>query len=164
MLVSNVVAAEEEFSARSFDLGMVVSDIDKSVAFYTKAIGMQEASSFSVPADWCKDVGLTDGKKLDIRVLALGKGANASKLKLMQVTGTKSEKPQNDFLHSSLGFSYLTIGVTDMNASLARLKKAGVKTVKKSPQPLPKPLPSHIIITVVRDPDGNFVELVGPRK
>ena len=154
----------EEFSARSIDLGIVVSDVEKSVAFYKDAIGMKEVSGFSVPGDWCRDAGLTDGKKLDIRVMVLGEGPNASKLKLMQVPGVKTAKADNKFLHSTFGFSYITIGVADTTAALARLKKAGVKTANKTPIALPAPLPSSIILTVVRDPDGNMIELVGPRK
>lgn len=160
---SSVVNAQE-FSANSIDLGIVVSDLVKSVDFYKNAIGMKEVQGFSVPADWCKDAGLTDGHALDVRVMVLGEGTGASKIKLMQLPGAKSEKPDNKHIHSSFGFSYITIGVTDADAAHERLKKAGAKTVAKSPLPLPTPFPSHIILTVVRDPDGNLIELVGPKK
>jgi catechol 2,3-dioxygenase-like lactoylglutathione lyase family enzyme len=63
-----------------------------------------------------------------------------------------------------LGFSYLTIVVNDTNAALARLKKAGVKPIAKTPVELPKNLAPGVFLTVVRDPDGNLVELVGPKK
>ena len=43
-------------------------------------------------------------------------------------------------------------------------KKAGVKAITKSPLPLPKGLPEGIFLTIVRDPDGNMVELVGPKE
>lgn len=164
VLAFSCVVHAQEFSAKSIDLGIVVSDLEKSVAFYKDAIGMKEVSGFSVPADWCKDVGLTDGHALDIRVMVLGEGAGASKIKLMQLPGVKSEKPNNKHIHSSFGFSYITIGVTDADAAHARLMKAGAKTVAKSPLPLPTPFPSHVILTVVRDPDGNIIELVGPKK
>lgn len=164
LLATIPCASGQEFTAKSIDLGIVVSDLEKSVEFYTNALGMKEVPGFSVPGDWCRDAGLTDGKQLDIRVMVLGEGPGASKIKLMALPGVKSEKPDNKFLHSSFGFSYITISVTDSDAAVARLKKAGVKTVAKSPLPLPKPLPSSIILTVVRDPDGNLIELVGPRK
>ena len=164
LLSSFSMAAADEFSAKSIDLGIVVSDIEKSVAFYTKALGMKEVQGFSVPAEFCKDIGLTDGKPLDVRVLVLGEGDGASKLKLMQVKDVQAKKQRNKFIHTTLGFSYLTIGVTDTSAAIERLKKAKIKTVKKTPRALPAPLPSHIFITVVRDPDGNLIELVGPKK
>ena len=85
---------------------------------YTKALGMKEVPGFSVPGDWCRDAGLTDGKKLDIRVFVLGEGPGASKIKLMELPGVKSEKPSNKFIHSSFGFSYITIGVTAFGIQL----------------------------------------------
>lgn len=158
-----VSAAESEFAATTIDLGVVVSDVDKAVAFYTKAIGFKEVEGFSVPADFAGDTGLTDNQALDIRVLVLGDDETATKLKLMTVPGVRSEKGANDFIHSQRGYSYITIMISDTNAALERLKKAGVKPLAKGPVALPKPLPQGVYLTVVRDPDGNIVELVGPK-
>src|SRR5262249_14531020 len=85
-------AAESVAARTTIDLGMVVSDLDKSVAFYKDVVGFQEAPGFKVPGDWAKDVGLTNGKPLDIKVLVLGEGDSATKLKLMQVAGTDPKK------------------------------------------------------------------------
>ena len=59
--------------------------------------------------------------------------------------------------------SSITIFVKSMDDALARLKKAGVKTVAKSPLPLPENLDPSMALALVRDPDGNIVELVGPK-
>jgi catechol 2,3-dioxygenase-like lactoylglutathione lyase family enzyme len=146
------------------DLGVVVSDVDASVKFYTEAIGFKEVDGFKVPAGFAKDAGLTDDKPLDIRVLQLGDDENATKLKLMQLPGVKSKKSDNRFIHSQLGISYLTIFVVDTAKALDRLEKAGVKPLAKGPVGLPEPLPQGVFLTVVRDPDGNLIELVGPKK
>ncbi len=53
--------------------------------------------------------------------------------------------------------------INDTNVAMERLKKAGVKPLAKGPVALPKPLPQGVYLTVVRDPDGNIVELVGPK-
>ena len=45
-----------------------------------------------------------------------------------------------------------------MSAVMARLKKAGVKTLGKTPAPIG----GGNLLTVFRDPDGNFIELIGP--
>ena len=82
-------AEESEFATPTIDLGVVVSDIEKAVAFYTKAIGFTEVTGFGVPADFAKDAGLTDGKELKIRVLTLGEGGtNVSRL----LTSSQSPK------------------------------------------------------------------------
>ena len=156
-------AQDAEFGSPTIDIGVVVGNLEKSVEFYTRAIGFKEVQGFSVPGDFAKKSGLTDGKPLDIRVLVLGEGAGATKLKLMQVAGSKSKKSDNTHIDSQLGFSYLTIVVKSTDAALTRLEKAGVKPVADGPAVLPKNLNPELSLTIVRDPDGNLVELVGPK-
>ena len=164
-LVSQAGAAEPAvFTRTTIDLGTVVTDIDRSVRFYTEGIGFQELPGFEVPVDLVTAAGLTDSKPLSIRVLVLGDGPEATKLKLMQVAGTSPRTGDTDFIHSHTGFRYLTIMVADTDAALARLAKLGVKPLAKSPVALPASLAAGMHLTCVRDPDGNIVELIGPRK
>ena len=153
-----------EFAKTTIDLGVVVSDIEKSAAFYKEAIGFTEIDGFQVSADFATDSGLTENHALSIRVFTLGEGESATKLKLMQLPGVDSAKSKSDTIHSQLGFSYITIFVNDTTAAMERLSKNGVKPLAKGPVPLPKGFPEGIFLTLVKDPDGNFVELVGPRK
>ena len=157
-------AKKVEFASTTIDLGMVVSNVDKSVKFYTEAIGFKEVKGFDVPADYAKDVGLTDGKPLKVRVLVLGAGDAATKLKLIEFPGGKSKKNDSEFIDSEFGFRYLTIFITDTSAAQKRLEKMNVKPIAKGTQPLPKGFPEGVFLTIVRDPDGNLVELVGPKK
>ena len=154
---------ESEFGSKTIDLGVVVSDIEKSVKFYTEAIGFKEAGGFGVSADFAEKAGLTSGVPLDIKVLVLGEGEGATKLKLMQVAGVDSKKNENKFIHSGLGYSYITIVVNSTEAALKRLGKAGVKPIARGPVALPSNLNPDLALTIVRDPDGNMVELVGPK-
>lgn len=160
------VVKASEFARETIDLGVVVSDIEKSVKFYTEACGFTENPGFGVPGGFSADAGLTDGAALDIKVLTLGSAETGTKLKLMQVKGTKkpTAKAANDLIHSQYGFRYLTIMVTDMTVSLARLEKAGVKPIAKTPIAIPATIADGMYLTIVRDPDGNMVELVGPKK
>jgi hypothetical protein len=82
----------------------------------------------------------------------------------MEVPGTKSKKSNNEYIHSQLGFRYLTIFVTDIGDAEARLKQAGVKPIAKTPKKLPKALSEDLHLIIVRDPDGNLVELLGPKR
>jgi len=157
------VAAEPAFTRSTIDLGCVVSDLDASVRFYTEGIGFREAKAFDVPASLATAAGLTDGKPLTIRVLVLGEGDAATKLKLMQVAGTAPRTGDTEFIHSHTGFRYLTIFVADTKAAIARLEKLGVKPLAQSPVTLPDSLAPGLSLTCVRDPDGNLVELIGPR-
>ncbi len=159
------VADDSAFTRSTIDLGCVVSDLDKSVRFYTEGVGFTELKGFDVPATLATDAGLTDGMPLAIRVLVLGEGDSATKLKLMHVAGTAPRTGDTEFIHSHTGFRYLSIFVADTDAALARLAKLGVKPIAKSPVALPASLaPAGMHLTCVRDPDGNLVELIGPRK
>lgn len=162
LAVQAAVAPTPEFARATIDIGVVVSDVDRAVKFYTEAIGFKEIQGFSVDADFCANAGLTDHKKLDIRVLVLGDDASATRLKLMEVPAVESKKSDNTFIHSQLGYSYLTIYVSDGNRALERLGRAGVRPLAKGPVPLPADLTPGLALTVVRDPDGNLVELIGP--
>lgn len=164
LAVVSFAAEPASFSRATIDLGTVVSDLEKSVRFYTEGIGFREVQGFEVSADVAAAAGLTDSKPLSIRVLVLGEGPEATKLKLMQVSGTTPRTGDNDFIHSHTGFRYLTITVSDTDAAVARLAKLGVKPLAKSPVALPESLAPGVHLTCVRDPDGNIVELLGPRK
>ena len=151
------------FPRTTIDLGTVVSDLDRSIRFYTEGIGFRVLEGFAVDADVAAAAGLTDSKPLSIRVLALGDGPDATKLKLMQVAGTTPRAGDNEFIHSHTGFRYLTIFVDNTNAALARLAKLGVKPLAKSPVAIPEKIAPGLFLTCVRDPDGNIVELIGPK-
>lgn len=153
-----------EFPNTTIDIGVVVSDIGKSVAFYRDGIGFRELDSFEVSASLAGGAGLTDDKPLSVRVLVLGEGPGSTKLKLMQVADTQPRTGDNAFIHSHTGFRYLTIQVADTDAAIARLATLGVKPLAECPVALPEQLAKGIFLTCVKDPDGNLVELLGPRK
>jgi len=158
-------AAEPAFPRTTIDLGCVVSDLDASVRFYTEGIGFREVEGFDVPADLARAAGLTEAKPFTVRVFVLGDGPGATKLKLMQIAGTAPRTGDTDFIHSHTGFRYLTIFVADTDAALARLAKLGVEPLAASPVTLPDSIaPPGTLLTCVRDPDGNIVELIGPRR
>ena len=58
----------ENFSSQTIDLGVVVTDIDKSLEFYKDVVGFSEKDGFEVKGDFPKKVGLTDGTPLKIHV------------------------------------------------------------------------------------------------
>ena len=158
------IAADDGFARTTIDLGMVVSNVDKSVAFYTQAVGFKEVPGFQVTGQFTADAGLTDNHPVNVRVLVLGDGPTATRLKLMELPAAGPKRGDNKFIHSEFGFRYITIGVKDMTIALARLEKAGVKPLARCPLALPKSLSREAYLTVFRDPDGNLVEFVGPKR
>jgi len=156
-------AAPSDFPRQTIDIGVHVSDIEASAAFYTDVIGFTEVDGFDVTADFCTAAGLTDGQPLAVRVFVLGEDESATQLKLMEVPDVETKRSDNAYVHSQLGFRYLTILVDDMNAVLERLTADGRKPVADGPVLIGND-PSGDYLTVVRDPDGNLIELIGPKK
>ncbi|MDA7618851.1 VOC family protein [Akkermansiaceae bacterium] len=148
------------FSSAVADIGIVVKDLKKSGTFYTETLGMTEVKGFSVPAEKAAGIGLTDNQPATIRVFVLDPSAKGAKtkFKLMSFPDAPGKMQDQKFIHSSIGVSYLTLYVTDMTAAVERLKKAEVKLLGKTPTDLG----GGKFITVFHDPDGNFIELIGP--
>ena len=144
--------------------GIVVSDIEAAAKFYGEVLGFQEVQGFRVPAELCTAAGLTDKQPLAVRVFMVDpKNDDATHVKLMQVPGVESKRSDNTFIHSQLGISYLTVGVRDITASTQRVREAGGQALAQGPVRLGE-RPDSDYLVLVRDPDGNLIELIGPKK
>ena len=155
--------APSEFPRTTIDLGVHVADLETSAVFYTDVIGFTEVEGFEVTADFATAAGLTDRQPLSVRVLVLGEGESATRLKLMEISDVDTKQSDNAYVHSQLGYRYLTIFVADMNAALTRLQAGGREPLAEGPILIGED-PSGDYLIVVRDPDGNLLELIGPKQ
>ena len=151
------------FASTTVDFGLVVSDIDRSVRFYKDAVGLMEVEGFDVPTEMGGDSGLSDYKSFHVRILKVADSENATGVKLMQFKDAPGKTVDNAFIHSSYGIRYLTFYVSDMDVAVERAKRAGYPPIVKGPIPLPAGFTEGVYLALLRDPDGNLLELVGPR-
>lgn len=149
-----------EFSKPTIDIGIVVSDAARTASFLTNAIGFKEIAGFEVNAAMGKRIGLVDGHDVKVRMFVLADGDQVTHIKILSFPNAASKKPDQQTIHATLGMRYLTLYVKDMNRALDRLKAANVPTLGETPLDLG----GGNYITVVKDPDGNFIELIGPMK
>lgn len=151
-----------EFSRAVVDIGIVVEDLEKSAKFYSEVLGLKEVQGFSVPAEKATSFGLTNRQPATVRVFVLDEqaGKPRTSLKLMAFPDAPGKKQDQAFIHSTIGVSYLTLFVTDMERAVARLKEAKVELLGETPASLG----GNNYLTAFRDPDGNFIELIGPMK
>ncbi len=152
------------FSSSTVDFGIVVSDIEKSLEFYTDGLGFTEIATFDVPAEMGRDTGLSDGQPFKVHVLAAANEEGATKVKLMQFPQAPGARIDNSHIHSSYGVRYLTLFVKDFEKSLESAQKQGARPIAKGPVTLPESIAPNLQLAVVRDPDGNMIELVGPKQ
>lgn len=149
-----------EFSRPVLDLGVVVRDQARTAKFLTNAIGLKEVNGFSVTPELGRDIGLIDGHAVEVRVFVMEDVPLATRIKVLSFPKAEAGVPDQEFIHSTLGFSYLTLFVSDMSRALERLEREKVPLLGKSPVDLGG---GNLLVTV-RDPDGNFIELIGPRR
>jgi catechol 2,3-dioxygenase-like lactoylglutathione lyase family enzyme len=152
------VPAPEEFSNPTIQVGLVVSDLDKAVDFYTKIIGMTRTGSFSVSGEKAKNLGLTDGRRIDVTVLKLEDSVNSNEWKMMSF-GEKAAHPKQKYLHDDTGLQYITIFVKNIHPFIERIQKNNIQILSGTPSTLE----DGRGFILVQDPDGTFIELIGPQ-
>lgn len=152
-------AAEGEFSKAVIDIGLVVKDAKRTAQFLTNAIGFKEVRGFPVSSDLGRKIGLIDGHATEVRVFVLEEVEQATRLKVLSFPEAPGKQADQAYIHSTLGFRYLTLYVKDINRVLERLKRAKVPTLGQTPVDLG----NGSWLVAVKDPDGNFIELIGPR-
>ena len=153
-------AAEGEFSKPVIDIGMLVKDSERTAQFLTNVVGFKEVRGFSVNAEVGRKIGLVDGYPAEARVFVLEGTEPATRIKVLSFPKAQGKEADQAFIHSTLGFRYLTLYVTDINPILGRLKKAGVATLGQTPMEMG----AGTWLVAIKDPDGNFIEFIGPRK
>ncbi len=147
-----------EFSNPTIFVGSVVTDLDKSVDFYTNIIGMKKTGAFSVDGEKAKELGLTDGKKIDVTVLKLEDSPQANEWKLMSF-GTKSGHKKPKYINDDTGMQYITILVNHLEPIMKRIENNDIKILSGKPSKLDE----NRFFILVQDPDGTFIELIGPK-
>lgn len=149
--------AESEFSSAIIGIGVVVSDLERSLDFYTQVIGMKKVGGFDINEDFGKRSGLSGGIPFHVDVLKLEDRPDASQWKLLSF-GKDAAHPLSKHIQDDTGIQYVTINVTNLQPFLDRIKKHGVELLGDTPIPLGSD--RHFVL--IRDPDGTIVELIGP--
>lgn len=157
---THAAEAASEFTKPVIDIGVVVKDAERSAKFLTNAIGFKEVRGFAVTPDLGRKIGLVDGHAVNVRVFVLDEMDQATRIKILAFPDAPGKQPDQAYIHSTLGMRYLTLYVKDVNRALERLKQAGVALLGDTPVDLG----SGNWLVAVKDPDGNFIELIGPRR
>lgn len=149
---------KNETSGGALEVGLVCSDLNKSLDFYKNIVGMTETGGFDVDAQFGSDSGLSDGKPFKVRTLKLLDKPNVTTLKLACCSDTTAIKPK--YVTDTPGVRYLTFEVKSTKDIKARLAKNGIVLLGKSPVSMG----DNLELILVQDPDGVFVEIIGGKE
>lgn len=118
------------------DIGIVVSDIKRSLAFYQDLLGLTKIGELPLPFGLMHRLGFGD-----------------SFVKLVDPKTVPASAPGG--LMGQLGFRYLTFQISNIDEVCAACEAAGVSFEIPKQELMP-----GVTIAMVRDPDGNTVEFV----
>ena len=150
-------APASNFTSKLIGLGVVVSDMEKSLDFYMNAIGMVKAYTFTIGSYFSKRSGLSNGDSAVVTVLKLENSPDANEWKLMTFK-RKATHPTQKFIQDDVGVQYITINVKALKPIIERLKQRNIPFLGSSPTPLNR----NSQLLFIQDPDGTFIELIGP--
>ncbi|WP_461075056.1 VOC family protein [Spirosoma flavus] len=149
--------AQSNFTSKVIGVGVVVADLDRSLDFYVNGIGMVKTGSFTINEDFGKRSGLTNGVSVGVTILKLENSPEATDWKLMSF-GKKAGHSKPKFIQDDTGMQYITIQVKALKPIIDRLTRMNVPFLGSTPTVLNEK--SHFVF--VQDPDGTFIELIGP--
>lgn len=146
-----------EYASPVIHIGVVVADLDASLAFYQNVLGMKKSGEYFVPADFARESGLTSGPAILIEILKLDDSEHATELKLMSFAHNVARPPRSH-VNEGLGIQYITLLVKSLHPFVERFNSLGITI----PGGKPSELEEGLYFALVRDPDGNFIEVIGP--
>lgn len=149
-------AQQQVYSSPAIDIGLVVADLEASADFYQSVLGMKRVGSFSVEGPMAGRLGLTDSVPFQAVMLKLHDAPQAPTLKL--VTAGSPDRSKPTYIHHQSGVRYLTLHVTALRPLMERLRSRGIAILGEAPVALG----NGSMFALVQDPDGVFVELIGP--
>ena len=149
------MALPSAFERPDIQVGVVVSNLERSVDFYTNVLGMVKTGGFSINEDFAKRSGLSNGVPFDVAVLKTSNSPAASEWKLMSFG--KESSDNGSFIQDRTGMRYITLFPGDLDLVIERLKSAGVEFLGDTPTGLD----DGRRFVLIRDPDGTLVELLG---
>lgn len=150
--------AEERVKALA-SICMTVSDMDRSVEFYSEALSFKKVSDIEVEGIEYEHLMGVFGLRIHIVRMQLGDEF----IELIQYIAPSDGKPIPIDSHSNdLWFQHFAIVVSDMNKAYKHIRKYKIRQISTSPQTLPRSnkQAAGIMAFKFKDPDGHPLELL----
>ncbi len=138
--------------------GFTVSDLDRSVAFFTEVLDFEKVSQQELWGDEIEHLTGVFGARVRVARLALGSEA----IELSEYLTPRGRPVPADAKSYDRWFQHVAIVVSDIDAAYARLRAHGVRHVSTAPQRLPdwNPAAGGISAFYFQDEDGHNLEII----
>jgi glyoxylase I family protein len=137
-------------------VNIVVSDLDRMLAFYGEILGLRQGHRGVIAGPWIDAVVRLHGVDAEFATLeALTPGPT---LELLCYRHPTSERPADLAIPNSPGLRHLAFTVLDIDIAVERLTQSGVDFLS-GVQVAPELGGSQKHMVYFRDPEGNLVEL-----
>lgn len=139
-------------------IGITVSDLDRSVAFYTGVLGFDKVSEAETLGDATEHLSGVFGARCLTARLRLGEET----IELTQYLAPEGRPIPADSRSNDRWFQHIAIVVSDMDRAYAHLRKNHVRHASSGPQTLPdwNPNAGGISAFYFKDPDGHVLEVI----
>jgi catechol 2,3-dioxygenase-like lactoylglutathione lyase family enzyme len=139
-------------------VGFTVSDVDRSVDFYTRVLDFEKVSDDEVLGSAYEDLYGVSGTRLRVVRLRLGE----EYLQLTEYLTPRGRPIPPDSRSNDGWFQHVAIIVSDMDQAYARLRHFKVQHASTGPQLLPETIPNAAGIRAFyfKDPDGHPLEIL----
>ena len=139
-------------------VGLTVSDMDRSVDFYTHVLNFEKTSDHGVKGPAYEALDDVSGARVRVVRLRLGEES----LELTEYVTSRGRPAPADSRSNDRWFQHVAIIVSDMDRAYARLREFKVRQASTAPQLLPKTIPNAAGIRAFyfRDPDGHPLEIL----
>ena len=139
-------------------IGMTVSNMSRSVAFYSEALSFEEVSDREFHSESFDRLTGIFGTRVRIVTMRLGD----ERIELTEYLAPRGRPIPPDSRSDDRWFQHIAIVVRDMDAAYGRLRRLGVKAISTGPQQIPdwNKAAAGIRAFYFRDPDGHPLELI----
>ena len=138
-----------------YHTGFVVSDLERSVAFYTGVLGMRvERPPTELAGEWISGVVGYPRTRLRSAFVGIGDGHSIELLQYLSPAGSRAPNPPD---RNRVGAAHAGMIVDDANGWYRRLRSAGVEVIGP-PSLRDVEYPWARYAFYFRDPDGNWLE------
>ncbi len=141
-------------------INIVVSDLERSVKFYTELLGFKEINRVHLEGEWIEDIVGLKGVAADVVFIVAPE--EEPKIELLCYKSPTGDQVPVNSLANTIGLRHIAFRVDDIQAASEKLKAAGVKLLSEPiavPATLMAQNPVRKTLCYFHDPDGVLLEI-----